>query len=94
MNEQRIGSLQNVDIDKYFNEMIRVYKAQSEKEQDDPDKPANLKNLLNTFENLSVKEKNNLIKYFNCMLDDKGKYASKLWDEIQKLVKDGKISRM
>lgn len=54
--------------------------------------PANLKKLLDSFDKLTIEEKNTLIGLFNAMLDDKGKFGGKLWDVIQQLVKDKKLT--
>lgn len=72
-----------MDLDKYFNKVIQEYKkSQAEAENPENAGPANLKKLLDSFDKLTVHEKNTLISLFNAMLDDRGQYGGKLWDVI------------
>ena len=81
--QDMIEDLKEKDMDKYFQEVNKIYK-------ENEDKP-NLKKLLMGFDKLSVKERNVLINLFNLMLDDK-KYSGKLWNQIMAYVKEDKLT--
>ena len=81
--QDMIEDLKEKDMDKYFQEVNKIYK-------ENEDKP-NLKKLLMGFDKLSVKERNVLINLFNLMLDDK-KYSGKLWNQIMSYVKEDKLT--
>lgn len=86
VKDKAIEDLRNKDIAKYVAEVNKIREETIKKDED------NVVKTVESFDKLTVKEKNTLIDLFNLMLEDKGKWGGKLWNQIQAYTKEGKLT--
>lgn len=76
------------DVSKYLFETIKQYK---ESQMDDHE---SIRDIIDSFEKLSVKEKNSLVVGVNAFLDDKGKNSTQMVALLNQFVKEGKMDML